>query len=66
MQSNTLGKKLLDLAGYHPKIRVFLIAKNTNMLSYNEIIKTKEIGIVKSPWSFDLDYYLNNLEKYKK
>lgn len=63
---NALGKKLLELAGYHHKLRVFLLDKDSSTLSYTEIIRVEEAPVATSPWSFDLDEYLNNPDKYRK
>lgn len=93
--SEALGKKLLKLSGYHPKIRVFLLKHDTTSDNINNLVDTKlnsntniasndlvstrlityielkieledRVNKTKSPWSFDLDDYLNNREKYKK
>jgi hypothetical protein len=64
VKSLTLGKKLLALAGYHHKLKVFLLDKNDIMISYTEIVQEQQIPIAKSPWSFDLEDYLTN-PKYK-
>lgn len=66
VKSNTLGKKLLELAGYHQKLRVFLLDKNDTVLAYSEIARLEDTIVAKSAWSFDLDYYLSNPDKYKK
>lgn len=65
VKSATLGKKLLELAGYHQKLKIFLLDKNDAMLSYSEISRIEEKVIATSPWSFDIDDYLTN-PKYKK
>lgn len=66
VKSQSLGRKLLTLSGSHPKLKVFLLNNDENTLSYTELIIEKSIVTAKSPWSFDLDDYLNNPDKYLK
>lgn len=66
VKSPSLGRKLLTLSGSHPKLKAFLLNEEENALSYTEIVEEKERSISKSPWSFDLDDYLNNPDKYLK
>lgn len=70
VESKALGNKLLELSGHHPKISVFLLSRDNSsemQLAYAELQVNEEDRTEKSksPWSFDLDEYLNNREKYK-
>lgn len=66
VKSQSLGRKLLTLSGSHPKLKVFLLSNDEDILNYTEVMIDKEIPPTKSPWSFDLDHYLNNPDKYLK
>lgn len=69
VKSQALGQKLLNLAGNHKKLKVFLLDVDANSISYGEILsKPAEDKNAKteSPWHFDLDYYLTFPEEYRK